>query len=359
MSWAPTGGAERMRALAADLPNSLLAGFRAGRELAFPNDGASRGAYAVGTGGCGLAADLARVLLDAETMLSLRVVRGAELPRAVANDSRAILVSVSGEDAECLAAYDAAGRAGAHRRVVTSGGELAERAERDGVPVLGIPPGIPSRAAVGHLVGGMLGLLDASFPESNDSRVARLSERLRPAIGLFARADGPASSVADRISDRIPFVAAEPGFSPVARHWASQIAENAQRLAVSDELSDLVRLANDGWRELRPPEGRGLAVVMLDWSGAEPTARRLGREAERRFTARSIPVARVPLAPEDRLEALFYGLAFGDQVSFALAQRGHVGGSPDPGIPPPRASPVAEARLRRPSHRASSRSAPS
>jgi len=63
--------------------------------------------------------------------------------------------------------------------VITSGGELARRAERDGVPVLQIPPGLPPRAAVGYLLGGLLGLLDPFFPESNDRRLAAAADAVK------------------------------------------------------------------------------------------------------------------------------------------------------------------------------------
>ena len=51
---------------------------------------------------------------------------------------------------ETLAAYDAAGEAGAPRVVCPSGGELAARARRDKVPVIPLPGGFQPRAAVGY-----------------------------------------------------------------------------------------------------------------------------------------------------------------------------------------------------------------
>jgi len=320
--WA--AGAVRMRALAADLPNGLLAGFRAGRELAFPNGGATARVYAVGMGGSAIAADLARTVVDAESRIALSVVRGPELPRCLDERSRVVLVSYSGDTWEALRAYDAAGRADAVRVAITSGGQLAERAEADDVPVLRVPPGMPPRAAVGHLLGAVLGLLDAGFPESNEERVDRVAERTRAQIGRYAAPRGPARLLADRIGDRFPFFVAESAFAPLARRWATQVEENAKRMAAFDEAPELFHNALVGWDALRRPAASRYAVVQLHWSGDEPMVRsNLGR-LDRLLAARGVRSAIVRLASEDRLEALLDGVALGDQLSLALAERAGV-----------------------------------
>ncbi|HTW56256.1 MAG TPA: SIS domain-containing protein [Thermoplasmata archaeon] len=321
MPVAAAPGAVRMQALAADLPNGLLAGFRAGRELAFPNGGATARVYAVGMGGSAIAADLARTVVDAESRIALSVLRGPELPRCLDERSRVVLVSYSGDTWEALRAYDAAGRAGAPRVAITSGGELAERAETDDVPVLRVPPGMPPRAAVGHMLGGVLGLLDAGFPESNEGRVDRAAERTRTLIGRYAASRGPARLLAERIGNRFPFFVAESGFAPLARRWATQVEENAKRIAAYDEAPELFHNALVGWDALPRAEAARYAVVQLHWSGDDPTVRTNLRRLERLLAGRGVRTAEVRLAPEDRLEALLDGLAFGDQLSLALAER--------------------------------------
>ena len=210
-------GRLRMAALAADLPNGLLTGFRAGRELALPNGHGSTRVFAVGMGGSAIAADLVRGVVEAESRTSLCVVRSNALPGGVDARSRVVILSYSGETGETLRAYAAAGRAGASRVVVTSGGTLAERAEEDRVPVLTLPAGMPARAAIGHLLGGLLGLLDPSFPESNERRVAGIAERLRAEIGRYARPAGTAGEVATQLADRTPYIYAESSFAALAR----------------------------------------------------------------------------------------------------------------------------------------------
>ncbi len=316
-------GPARMRALAANLPTALREGFAAGVDLA----PAARGALpivAVGMGGSSIAADLARGVIDAETSAMLAVVRSPELPRALDERSHVILVSYSGDTWETLRAFEAAGKVGARRTVVTSGGQLAERAAEEGVPALVVPSGQPPRAAVGHLLGGVLGLLDPWFPESNEARVARISERLRSRIGVLARSRGPAASIAARIGSRLPYLYAESSFASLARRWKTQVEENAKRLAVFDELPELFHNAIVGWDATRGAEARGYAVVQLEWAGASPETRRRHAYLDRLVRARGAASVRVPLESEDRLEALVGGIALGDHVSLFLADRRRV-----------------------------------
>jgi glucose/mannose-6-phosphate isomerase len=314
----PTGAA-RMRALAASLPTNLADGFRAGLAIAPPATDRAPSVVLVGMGGSGISSELARGLVESETPLALSLVRSPYLPRGVGPDSRVVIVSYSGNTWETLKAYDTAGRAGAMRFAVTSGGALAERAEDDGVPVLRLPPGMPPRSAVGHILGGILGLLDPWFPESNEARVARVVDRVAAALPGLARARGSASRIASQIGARIPIVYAESGFAGLARRWKTQVEENAKRLAFFDEAPELMHNAIVGWDGTPRAEAGRFALVVLEWSEEPPGVRRgfeyLARLVERRGT----PVVRVPLLPSDRLEALVGGIALGDHVSLCLA----------------------------------------
>ncbi len=318
------GGPERMRALAASLPTRLRDGFRAGAAIAPPASGRPTAAFLVGMGGSGISSELARGLLQAETPLAVELVRSPDLPRAVGRDSIVVVVSYSGTTWETLRAYDAAGRARARRVAITSGGALAERAERDRVPLLTLPPGLPPRSAVGHILGGLLGLLDPWFPESNEARLERATSRLESAIPSHARSNGPASRIAARIGARAPLVYAESAFLGLARRWKTQIEENAKRLAFFDEIPELFHNAIVGWDATSRAEATRLAVVILEWAEEGALTRRSVAYLDRLLAARGAAPVRVPLAAEDRLEALLTGLSLGDHVSLFLADRRRV-----------------------------------
>jgi glucose/mannose-6-phosphate isomerase len=204
------------------------------------------------------------------------------------------------------------------------GGALAEPATEDGVAVLPIPPGLPPRSTVGQQLGGVLGLLDPWFPESNESRVARAAERVSEEIGAYSRPRGPAAQLAEKLGSRLPFVYAESAFFGLARRWKTQVEENAKRLAVFDEVPELFHNSIVGWDATSRVEAARCGVFLLEWSGEGPLTRKSFRYLEALLRRRGAVVLRVPLAAEDRLEALVSGISLGDYVSLFLADRRRV-----------------------------------
>ncbi len=310
-----------MRALAAALPTQLAEGFRTGLDAAPPATGRPTTVFCVGMGGSGISAELVRSVVESETPLTIEPIRAPELPRAVEKRSRVVLVSYSGDTWETLRAYDAAGRVGASRVVITSGGALGARAERDGVPHLPLPPGLPPRSAIGHVFGGLLGLLDPWFPESNEARVERITGRLARQVAQYAAPGGVAAVVAREIGSRVPVVCAESAFAGVARRWKTQIEENAKRVALFDEVPELFHNAIVAWDAISRREARRFAIVLLEWAGELAPTRRGLRHFARLVRERGVDVGVVPLGSEDRLEATLMAVSLGDHVSLFLADR--------------------------------------
>ncbi|HEV2316199.1 MAG TPA: SIS domain-containing protein [Thermoplasmata archaeon] len=313
-----------MRTLARQLPEQLRAGFRSGRELDAKIPSTLVHAAVIGMGGSAIAGDLVGTVTSPETELRVDVVRSPALPRYLGAGTLALVASYSGNTWETLAAYDEAGRRGAPRVVLTSGGKLAERAARDGVPCLLVPAGNPPRASVGFMLGGLLGLLDPIFPESNEERVAHGIEMLESRITAFGSARGPPAKWAETVGNRRPAVYSETGFLGLARRWKTQVEENAKRGAEYDAIPELFHNAIVAWDAANSSEGRSRAVVLLEWSESDRETRARYAYLARLLSARHVPVVRVPLAATDRLMALFLGLSSGDFFSLALADRARV-----------------------------------
>ena len=325
MARVPVDGLERMRALVAELPTMLVDGFRTGREVALPfDDSSSSRLYACGLGGSGAAADLAASVLEAEGRASLEVVHGEELPRAVDARATVVIVSYSGGTTEAIAAYAAAGRRDARRLVVASGGPLAEQAADDSVPVVRVPAGLPPRAAFGHLFGGLLGALDPVFLESTEQRVRAAAESVRGHYPALARRNGAPARLAASVGARLPFVLADRGIAGVGRRWATQIEENAKRLAVAQEVPEMLHNAIVGWEAMRPRDAARCALIVLERPAAPPSVRDGLRHLTKVVRRRRVPVLPVDLAYDDPIEAIVQGVAFGDLFSLELARRDRV-----------------------------------
>ena len=148
--------------------------------------------------------------------------------------SLVLCASYSGDTEETLACFEAAGAAGAQRVVLTTGGELAELAREEGVPVIGVPAGMQPRAAVIYMTIGVIGVRGAVRCGAGAARRDRYGHRrfsngssrngvrARPTIRWRSR-----SPAARRHHPGDPRRSATT--APVARRWKTQINENAMR----------------------------------------------------------------------------------------------------------------------------------
>jgi glucose/mannose-6-phosphate isomerase len=126
---------------------------------------------------------------------------------------------------------------------LTTGGELAQRANQQGIPLWQFEHSGQPRAAVGH----SFGLLLAAFTRMGlipdpelDVESALLAMRAQQAhlSADIPVVQNPAKRMAGQLIDRWPTIIA-PGFlAPVARRWRTQIAELAKAVASYEELPE-------------------------------------------------------------------------------------------------------------------------
>lgn len=309
-----------MRSLAVQLPRQLRDGFTAARELERPIPRSTRRIFLAGMGGSAIAADLVRALTDPELDAGFDVGRGPTLPRSIDANAVTLLASYSGGTWETLQAYDEAGRRGSPRIVLSSGGELAQRAERDGVPHLLLPPGMPPRQAVGFVLGGLLGLLDPFFKESNEDRLVRAGDRLEQLQSTYLSPKGAPAKLARAVGLRTPQLYADVSVAALARRWKTQVEENAKRLAHFDQFPEVFHNAIVGWDALPAAQARQWAVIVLEWGGQSKSIAPGLRYFDNLLKRRRVPSLRISFDAEDPLEALTSGISFGDHFSLFLAE---------------------------------------
>ena len=191
--------------------------------------------------------------------------------------------SYSGTTEETLAAYDDAGERGAPRIAVTTGGPLAERARRDGVPVIPVPGGFQPRAAVGYSLVSALeaAALCGAAPSLRDEveAAASLAEGLATQWGPDGPEDGEAKALARRLHGTVPVIAGAELAASAAYRWKCQINENAGQPAFASALPEMDHNEAVGWparRRLRPLLGR------LPRGPRQPPAQPAAHRADRR-----------------------------------------------------------------------------
>lgn len=112
--------------------------------------GPAEGLVVCGSGGAQRGARLAAAALDGRLTGPLMAFVGDRLPPAVGPDWSVLCASFTGEDAEALSCFEDAGRLGAGRLAVSTGGPLVDRAREEGVPVVGLPAIVDPDAAFAY-----------------------------------------------------------------------------------------------------------------------------------------------------------------------------------------------------------------
>jgi glucose/mannose-6-phosphate isomerase len=277
----------------------------------------------VGMGGSAIGGDLAARAFGAGIRVPMQVVRDYDLPSWVGPRTLAIASSFSGNTEETLAAFASAGRRGARRVAVTSGGRLAEDARAAGVPRVPLPPGGQPRAVLGHSLTCVLAVLRAAGLIDDPTGVLAqgvTAMRTLNAISDLAAGTHPASELAALVADRIPVIYAPEDLAPVARRWKTQLNENGKTTASWDCLPELDHNAIAGYPQPAMLD-RQIAVVILTGPGTtERMARRIDATAAL-VRARGVPcrIVSAPIGPRP-VEALWL-VQLGDLVSVHLAYR--------------------------------------
>ena len=283
------------------------------------------GLVIVGMGGSGVGGALARAALRPQLARPLELARDESLPARVGPETLVLCSSYSGNTEETLAAYDAAGAAGAPRVVSASGGELAARARRDGVPVVPLPGGFQPRAAVGYafVVALELAALAGVAPSARAEveAAAELARGLAAEWGPDGDEEGEAKAMARRLDGTVPVIAG-PGLAAAAAYrWKCQFNENAKLPAFAAELPEAGHNEIVGWAEAS--SFAPFAAIFLEDPGAgERAALRVALTAEI-VADQAAAVEHVVPRGETRVERLVSLVLLGDLVSlYAAVLRG-------------------------------------
>jgi glucose/mannose-6-phosphate isomerase len=298
-----------------------------------PED-APGGLVVAGMGGSAIGGALARAALGDRASRPIVLARGYALPAWTTPDTAILCASYSGDTEETLAIYDAAGALGARRIVATTGGQLAESAREDGVPVIPLPGGFQPRAAVAYSlvvaleVAGLCGAGERLHAEIDVA--AAHAEQLVAEWGPEGHDSCLAKDLARSLHGTIPQIAGAGLTSPIAYRWKTQINENAKTPCFSDDLPELDHNEIVGW------EGAGelgrFSAVFLDDSDLHPRIRQRIELTRGLIATNAVGTYRVEGVGETRTGRLVSLVLLGDLVSLYLAVLRNVDPTPVPSI---------------------------
>jgi glucose/mannose-6-phosphate isomerase len=277
-----------------------------------------------GMGGSAIAGDLVRGLTAREGHLPFEVVREYALPEYVDEETLVVFSSYSGYTEETLSALAHAKQHGAMILVMTTGGAIADEAEKDRGTGLALhlqlgpalrPSATPSSCSPGcaarlHALADIQPALKEALPA-----VEALQAALLPGVPT---AENPAKQLAQALEGRLPVIYGSAFLSAVARRWKTQINENAKQWAIWDELSELNHNAVIGFGH--PDRVREQATAVFVRSPLDHPRIKVRWDVTRELLEQvEIPVHEVTGEGQSTLSQMLTLIHLGDFVSYYLA----------------------------------------
>jgi glucose/mannose-6-phosphate isomerase len=272
------------------------------------------GLVVCGMGGSAIGGDLAAAAIGSRARAPVRTIRGYTPDPWIGDQALVLCASYSGGTEETLSCFDAVGRQGAQRVVLTTGGELAERARADGVPVIGVPSGLQPRAAVVYMTVAALGCAAAcgAAPSLQDE-----IEGSVPVLEGLAGGDDEPGRVAQALDGTIPVVHGAELTAAPARRWKGQLNENSNVAAFASELPEANHNEIEGWAHAR--EQARFSAVFLDSGRLHPRVRRRIELSAEGLEADGVPVVHVQARGDTPVAEVLSLVMLGDLTSVALA----------------------------------------
>ncbi|MCL5104678.1 MAG: SIS domain-containing protein [Armatimonadetes bacterium] len=278
--------------------------------------------YISGTGEAGIAADMAVQAVDEFLEVPILSDHGGRLPKSVGEASLVIVLDYPGNSAPTLRLYKEARLRGARVICITSGGKLREAASKDGTRIVRIPPGQPSRSAIGYLFIPAVMLFEqfglASGLGEKLSYGIRLMKNVREAIRFEnATARNIAKQIAHASFGKTTIIYGAPDYrSTIAARWKSQVNANAKSLAFASSFPDAAESDISGW-ELASKKKEVFTLVFLkDSADRSEIAAMMSASQE---VLREFDIIEAEMKGASTMEKLLYGVYLADYVSYYMA----------------------------------------
>ncbi len=319
------GDPQGMLSMVESFPSQCLEAMRLGSDLLdVPEaEGIKKVAF-VGMGGSGIGGLVLQALLEEAAGLSMSGHRSFRLPSILGPDTLAVIVSYSGNTEETLSSLEDAVYLGCKIMVVTSGGQLLEKARSYKWPAILVPQGLQPRAALAYLslpqavVMEKMGLVQGFIKVAHEC-IDYLKQKKEEWGRLSSTNRNFAKQLATRLQGKIPVIYGTDGVLAVAAYrWKCQFNENAKTPASYNVVPEMDHNEIAGWHGL-DDFSRQVELIFLC---EEEQDERLTKKVE--VTAQMLQdrvggVTMIHVGGNSATEKLFSTMFLGDFVTTYLA----------------------------------------
>lgn len=271
-----------------------------------------------GMGGSALVGDLfyyfkVKRLVSLALKVPVFVHRHYGLPPDTDAQTLVICVSHSGNTQETIDTYETARKSELEIAGLTAGGRLAELCQKNKTPWIKIPnQKIPPRYSLDYQLAGAVKILMGYglLSQAAQYDLAALAERINP-----SDSENEAKFFCQKLTNKIPVIYASEENKVLARLWKIKFNENTKVPAFWNSFPELNHNEMTGWTNNFGP----FYFLFLQDADDLPWIQKRMVLTAQVFKETGLPTDLIKLHGADPLEKLFWGLNFGDWLSYYLA----------------------------------------
>ncbi len=198
----------------------------------------------LGMGGSAIGGDLTRVLVSMSSKIPIYVCREYGIPNYADRYTLVIASSYSGNTEETISAFSEAAGRGCKLLAITTGGKIAEIAQKNNAPIFKYNYNSQPRAALGYSLISIIGIFSKLGLVTIDNEIinnviAELND-LYEHINLDVPVRrNQAKDLAIKIHNSYPLIVGIGFMAEVAHRFKTQVNENSKQIASYDALPEL------------------------------------------------------------------------------------------------------------------------
>lgn len=265
----------------------------------------------VGMGDSAIAGEILKSLLFNKFKFPIELYRTYSLPEYINSKTLIFAISYLGDTDETLSAFRDANRKGCQIVVVTSGGKLANLADKTGHKIVKVPSGLPIRLAYGYMFFPILRILQNSkLIENQESEVQKLADALRSDI---FREKG--LEIAQKLGERTPLIYSSEKLRAIAYKWKINFNENSKIHAFCNFFSEMNYNEIEGFKRR---SGNYYCFIIKD-DFEEQKIKKLMELTKKIIQEQNIPVLNIELTSTSTLQKIISTIYLGDWTSYYTA----------------------------------------
>ena len=276
-----------------------------------------RGVVVLGMGGSGIGGAVLADVLRPICPIPFQAVSDQVLPGWVDESCLVVASSYSGNTEETLAALDEAEARGCALAAVTSGGQLAQRADRGGWSVVTMPGGNPPRSQFGRSFLGLCALMH-SFGLVSEASWTDLQKAVQNLDGPSTEERGKALAAA--VEGKKIYLYGDTPMRGLLTRWRQQLNENSKLLANVEVFPEMNHNELVGWES---GDGSCVAVIVRTPTDHPRTQLRMDITAKV-FQDQGADVIEVEPDGDSVWARLLDAVWVGDWMSLVLAENANI-----------------------------------